>query len=256
MIGKISIGKGFTGCITYCLEGKNGEKSKDAEILYFNNCFGDKRELIEQIKDVRLLNRRIQKPVWHTSLSFDPTDQVSKNDLIEISQEFAKHFDLQENQYLVVQHHDTAHKHIHVIANRVGFDGKANSTNQNYRKMAEFCRQMEKKYALKEVLSPNRFLNQSEQKLSRKDHRKTKLKNLITETIGISKSFDDFKIRMQNHGYKLDIGRGIAFIDDKHVRFKGSQVGFSLGKIKNSIENNLKNETQIIRKSLNKNLEL
>ena len=43
MIGKISIGKGFAGCLSYCLNNK--DKTKDlpprAEILHFNLLAGD-----------------------------------------------------------------------------------------------------------------------------------------------------------------------------------------------------------------------
>jgi len=36
---------------------------------------------------------------------------------------------------------------------------------------------------------------------------------------------------MQALGYKVIKGRGISFIDDKKVKIKGSEVGFSLAKI-------------------------
>ncbi len=252
MIGKISIGKGFSGAISYCLEGKSGEKKKYAEVIHYNKCFGNKRELIQQIKDVRLLNRRIEKPVWHTSISFDLEDQVSKNQLIEISDEFARKFDLENNQYIVVQHFDTAHTHIHIIANRVGFDGKANSTSQNYQKMAELNRRLEKKHGFKQVLSPNKFLDRSKRNTPRNDSRKEKLKQLIPGIIQKSASFEDFKNRITQKGYQVQAGRGIAFIDDKHVRIKGSEIGYSLTKLKNAIENNLRNETKIIQRTLNR----
>ncbi len=53
MIGKISTGKSFRGCISYCLEDKKLKQSDEvafgnrAELIAFNQCFGDKKELIE-----------------------------------------------------------------------------------------------------------------------------------------------------------------------------------------------------------------
>jgi len=37
-------------------------------------------------------------------------------------------------------------------------------------------------------------------------------------------------MKMTELGYKVIKGRGISFIDDKKVKIKGSEVGFSLGK--------------------------
>jgi hypothetical protein len=256
MIGKISIGKGFYGAISYCLEGKNGEKKKYAEIIHYNKCFGNKQELIQQIKDVRVLNRRIETPVWHTSISFDPQDQVTKDQLVEISDEFARKFNLENNQYIVVQHFDTNHPHVHIIANRVGFNGKANSTSLNYKKMAELNRLLEKKYGFKEVLSPNKFLKKRKLNTVRIDSRKEKLKQLMPELIHKSNSFEDFKTKVSDLGYQVQAGRGIAFIDDKHVRIKGSEIGYSISKLKRAIENNIQNETLIIQRSLNKSRKL
>jgi len=61
MIGKITVGKSFGGCIAYCLNDKikeqNQEVVKDrAEVLLYNKCFGNEQELVQQFNDVRLLN--------------------------------------------------------------------------------------------------------------------------------------------------------------------------------------------------------
>lgn len=58
MIGKISIGRSFRGCIAYCLNDKIGEQNKDAlknraEVLMFNKCFGKEKELVSQFNEVR-----------------------------------------------------------------------------------------------------------------------------------------------------------------------------------------------------------
>ena len=61
MIGKITIGKSFRGCLLYCLNDKqklhkDGVVFKNrAEILMFNKCFGNQNELIDQFNEVRQL---------------------------------------------------------------------------------------------------------------------------------------------------------------------------------------------------------
>ncbi len=233
MIGKISIGKDFGSCIRYILEGRNGEKKELAEVLHYNNCYGDKNELTQQFRDVKALNRKIEKPVWHTSLSFTHNDKVSKKQLMEISEKLAKKFGFDKNQYLVVQHHDTKHQHIHIVCNRVGFDSKAISTSKNYQKVSEFSRSIEKEYNLEQVLSPEKFLDKDKKQTPRLDKRKDQIKGIINEALSKSKSLDDFKSIIEKKNLKTEIGRGIAFIDNKGVRLKGSQIGFSLKKIQN-----------------------
>jgi len=49
---------------------------------------------------------------------------------------------------------------------------------------------------------------------------------------------------MEGKGYKVELGRGIAFTDQQMVRFKGSQVGYSLA----DIEKKLKQEMLLQQK--------
>ena len=76
MIGKIKIGKSFRGCINYCLD------KKQAEVLAYNYCYGQKKELIEQFNDVRNLNQKLSSPVQHMTLSLPPGEKISKEKLI------------------------------------------------------------------------------------------------------------------------------------------------------------------------------
>lgn len=256
MIGKITIGKDFGGCIRYVLEGKVGEKKEFAEVLHYNNCYGEKNDLIQQFRDVGALNRKIEKPVWHTSLSFAQEDKITKGQMVEIAEKLAKKFGFENNQYLVVQHHDTKHQHIHIVTNRVGFDSKAITTSLNYQKIAEFNRSIEKEYNLEQVLSPGRFLDKDKNLAPRHDIRKDNIKELIHDVIKLSKNLNDFKSLIENKNIKVEIGRGIAFIDSKGVRIKGSQIGYSLAKLNKllSITKVLKPEF-IIQKIITKALD-
>jgi hypothetical protein len=82
---------------------------------------------------------------------------------------------------------DTGHQHLHIVANRIGYDGKAVSDSQNYKKIAAFCRAMELKYELKQVLSPRKYLKRDQRNIARLDIRKKKLKTNIKECLSASK---------------------------------------------------------------------
>jgi hypothetical protein len=246
MIGYVSKGGSFLGCISYCLEDKNelteGMKQqlahmdnlqhKDrAEVLEYNKCFGNKFELAEQFQDVAKLSRRVEKPVLHLSLRLAPGEKLTRNQLIEIGREAAKEFGVADHQYICVLHKDTKEQHIHIAANRVGFDGKVASDSNSYKRMAALCRRLEKEYHLKEVLSPRAFLSPKERLLPRHDIRKERLREDIQRTLKDVSHYSEFEQKMKGLGYKVIKGRGICFIDDKKVKIKGSEVGFSLMKI-------------------------
>ena len=76
MIGKISIGKSLRHCISYALEdkldlAKQAIVKDRAELLAYNLCFGDKKELIQQFNEVRYLNLKLSKPVMHITLTIN-----------------------------------------------------------------------------------------------------------------------------------------------------------------------------------------
>jgi ribosomal protein L22 len=246
MIGHVSIGSSFYHCISYCLEDKRelSEEKKlalamqdrlqhkgRAEVLEYNKCFGNKYELTEQFKDVRKLSRRVEKPMLHLTLRLAPEDTLTKEQLREVGRECAKEFGIADNQYICVLHKDTKEQHIHIAANRVGFNGKVVNDSNSYKRMAELCRRLEKKYGLQEVLSPRAFLSPKDRLLPRHDSRKEKLKADIQQTLKYTSSYLAFERQMRDLGYKVLKGRGISFIDDKKVKIKGSEVGFSLTKI-------------------------
>jgi hypothetical protein len=164
----------------------------------------------------------------HVTLSFAPGENLANDKLTEISDDCAKHFGFENNQFLAVIHNDTKHQHVNIIANRISFDLKTVSDSNNYRKMADFCRKTELSYGLQPVISPRRFLSKGARLQPRVDQRKNLLKRLIKDSLIQSKSYEEFSHKMGDYGYEILKGRGISFIDEKKVKVKGSEVNFSL----------------------------
>src|SRR4051812_23783552 len=85
MIGKIIIGKSFKGCIHYCLEDKEQIEQEKmvvknrAEIFMYNQCFGNKQELVHQFNEVRQLNPKLSKPVLHVTLKLSARRKTIKS---------------------------------------------------------------------------------------------------------------------------------------------------------------------------------
>ncbi len=253
MIGKIIKGTSFSKCIAYCLtdkltepEDKRREMSladglshvNRAEILEYSLCFGNQKELAEQFRDVAKLSRNVEKPVFHLTLRAAPGDQLTKAAWLDIGRAAAREFGFSDHQFLTILHKDTREPHIHIVANRVGYDGKAVGDSNSYARMAALCRRIELEHHLKKVLSPRRFLTVKERQIPRQDARKTTLKQLIVEALRQSSDYAAFEKRMKETGYTVIKGRGIAFEDGQKVRIKGSEVGFSLQTINRVLEDN------------------
>jgi len=233
VIGKIIIGKSFNGCISYCLEDKKQKQAtmNRAEMLASNLCFGSKKELISQFNEVRNLNPKLSKPVMHISLSLAPGEKLENNKLINLVNDCAEEIGFENNQFIAVSHNDTNHQHLHIVVNRVGFNGKTLSDSNNYKKIANYCRKMEQKYCLQQVLNPRKFLPKEMQNINRFDRRKEKLRNNIRNCLSTSKTYNDFEQQIKQLGYHVIKARGIAFVDAEKVRTKGSEVGYSLATI-------------------------
>src|ERR1035437_677350 len=212
MIGKVMIGKSFRGCISYCMENKkqkisdniNTSQVNRAEVLLFNQCYGNTKEVIQQFNETRQLNPKFSKPVLHITLSLAPGEKLERGNLIEMIQDCAKDFGFENNQFIAISHSDTSHQHLHIVVNRIGFDKKTVSDSNSYKKIAAYCRQMEVKYNLQQVLLP--------------------------------KTYTDFEGYMKQKKYQIIKARGIAFIDEKGVYIKGSSLGYSLATIQKILQ--------------------
>jgi hypothetical protein len=243
MIGKVVTGTSFYHSLKYCMEDKinlseaqklqlskkdNVQHKDRAEVIYRNYCCGNVNELTSQFSDVSKLSRRVEKPVLHFTLSLAHGENLSKNQLIEIAQACTEAFKVDQNQYAVVLHKDTRAQHIHIVANRVGYDGKVASNSNSYLRMAKLCRELEIKHGLKQVLNPRAFLSKEQRMIPRQNARMDQLKENIRQVLKQVKTIEQFEQKMNALGYQVLKGRGIAFIDDKKVKIKGSEVGYSL----------------------------
>lgn len=70
------------------------------------------------------LNENVKRNSVHISLNFDVTEKgISKEKLMEIADTYMDKIGFTEQPYLVYQHHDAGHPHIHIISLKVRNDG-------------------------------------------------------------------------------------------------------------------------------------
>ncbi len=119
------------------LDSNMSTKSKEAILKQF--------ELIASKKP--LLNRNC----FHVSLAVGSTEKISDDDFIRIGNTYLKEMGFNETQYLMIRHFDTEHPHIHIIANRVDYNGNVVSESHNRYRTQLALREIEKEYNLEKV---------------------------------------------------------------------------------------------------------
>ena len=123
MIGK---GKSISHTRTSISYGWNQEK--DAEIIHSQHLAGENpKEITEEFRIVQSQNPRTKKNTlsFVLSPSIEDGKRLSKEELSELTKKFIKAMGLKERQAIAFVHRDKEHTHIHLYANRIGFDGKA-----------------------------------------------------------------------------------------------------------------------------------
>jgi hypothetical protein len=70
------------------------------------------------------LNENAKRNSVHISLNFDPSEKHSKEKLNEIAKVYMEKIGFGKQPFLVYQHYDAGHPHLHVITNNIQRDGK------------------------------------------------------------------------------------------------------------------------------------
>jgi hypothetical protein len=149
VIGSVNEGRGFRGCLSYLLNKEKGE-------LIGGNMIGQTpQELAKEFKLSRQLNPTIQRPVFHVSISLvnrpDYRESLSDQRWNSVAQKYLERMGFDDNQYVVVRHHDSDHDHVHILTSRGRLDGKAVNIWQSKRRTEKILRQLEQEYNLMPV---------------------------------------------------------------------------------------------------------
>lgn len=108
-------------------------------------------EKLERFQKLMALNDRAKTKVMHVSLNFHPDDspKLSKEFLQKISDEYMQKIGFSNQPYLVYQHHDAGHPHVHIVSTLIKEDGSRINTHNLGKDISEKARkELEQKYGL------------------------------------------------------------------------------------------------------------
>ena len=151
MVAKISLGNSLYGALCYNGEKINKEKGRllDTNKIY-NDGSGtiDIHRAYEDFMRWMPAHTKTERPMMHISLNPHPDDRLSDTDYTSLAHEYMREMGLGDMPYLVFKHMDIDRHHIHIVALRVGTDGRAVSDRNNFYRSKNICRELERKYNL------------------------------------------------------------------------------------------------------------
>lgn len=150
MTGNQVKGKGFRGALRYNLE--KVEKDK-AEILDHSFVNVSEKTIMKEIQMVRILRPDLKKYFYHTSINFPPGEDLSNEMMKQIGLDYLAANGFDQHQYIMFRHYDADHPHLHILVNRIGYDGQVVSDSNDYARSEKVLRELEKKYNLTQVVS-------------------------------------------------------------------------------------------------------
>ncbi len=159
MVARIISGKSIRGLLNYN-EGKvnNNEATlilasrfgTDIERLDFNN-------KLNRFEHLTNRNIKVKTNALHIMLNFDRSDKVNTELFQQIASSYMDRIGLGEQPFLVYQHKDVSHPHIHIVTTNIQADGKRIDVHGLGRTLSETARkQLEIEYNLIKAEGRNR----------------------------------------------------------------------------------------------------
>ena len=246
MIAEIIQGNSFGNAVNYVLN------RKEADIIATKGVRNIDKESIIRSFETQARLGNIAKPVVHISLDFSAKDRekLPNSKMIEIADEYMKKMGYGSTQVLIVRHTDREHPHIHLIMNRIDFNGKRISDQNEKIRNVKICKELTLKHGL--YISSGKE-NVKREQLREPDATKYRIYDTLVKHVPQSKSWDELCSRLRAGGIELgfktkgstDQIEGVRFTMN-NLSFNGSKVDrqFSYSKIDYALRQNNRAERQ------------
>jgi hypothetical protein len=243
MIGKVTIGSSFGGVVRYVTQ-KPEARLIHAEGVRMENF----QTAIDDFNMQRKLNPDLRRAVGHISLSWSKNDaeKLTSEIIMQRAKEYMQKMKIDDTQYLLVEHRDKNHPHVHLIYNRVSNQGKTISDRFQKERNQKICKEMTLKYGYylgKDKSQVNRL------QLTGADKIKYEFYDTVTAASAAAQNWHQLEIALRAQGislvFKYKSGtrevQGISF-GKGDVKMKGSKIDRSLsyGKLNEKIQQNQK----------------
>jgi hypothetical protein len=126
MVAKITVPSNIRKALNY-----NEQKAKEgkAECIYAHKFLKEAKNLnfyekLGRFQSLITLNKRASTNSIHISLNFGLKEKLQQEKLVEISRAYMEKIGFGQQPYLVYQHRDAGHPHIHIVSTNIQPDGR------------------------------------------------------------------------------------------------------------------------------------
>ena len=214
MIGKISSGGSFGGCMGYITREKQDKQPKEKQVWHILGSDGLRLNIGEEgwrktaVNDMErptLSRSKIKEPCGHISLGFSPKDDSWLTDdyMLKIAEEYMAKMGITNTPYIIVRHTDKAHPHCHLMFSRVDYDGKIiKSATNRYRNKA-VCLDITQRHNL---TMGTDSLSLDPEKLRGSERSKVEIRQIANEVLNDGSIHDvaTFRQELKKRGVKLE----------------------------------------------------
>lgn len=150
---------------------------KDTENLGFT----DKLRTFEKLN---ALNERTKLKTVHISLNFDLSEKLSQETLSKIAESYMQKIGFGEQPFLVYEHYDAAHPHLHLISTTIQRDGRHIQMRNIGRNQSEKARkEIEKEFRLKQAQGQKQIYDLKPVNAQKIQYGKSETKRAITNVL-------------------------------------------------------------------------
>ncbi|WP_276504984.1 relaxase/mobilization nuclease domain-containing protein [Terrimonas pollutisoli] len=151
MVAKIIISKSIEKALNY-----NEDKlhNGQAQCIHAGNFLQDKEDMnfydkLHRFQGLIALNERATTNSLHISLNFDPSENLSQKKLSDIAAVYMNKIGFEQQPFLVYEHLDAGHPHIHIVTTNIREDGSRINTHNIGRNQSEKARkEIEQEFSL------------------------------------------------------------------------------------------------------------
>ncbi|MCA6438892.1 MAG: relaxase/mobilization nuclease domain-containing protein [Chitinophagaceae bacterium] len=159
-------------------------------------------------------NERAKTKTLHISLNFDPSEKLSETKLKNIAATYINEIGFEDQPYLVYQHHDAGHPHIHIITTAIREDGTRINTHNIGRNQSEKARKkIEAEFNLikaqsKKYSTENKIPNITGKVIYGKSETREAINTIVQKVLStyLFTSLPEFNAILQRYGIRTDRG--------------------------------------------------
>lgn len=245
MVARFVNGKNIRGMLHY---NENKVLAGEASLLLASGFAGDidrfnLEQKLQRFEHLTMLNTRVKTNAVHITLNFDQQDNLSNEQLQQITLSYMEKIGFGDQPYLVYKHNDAAHTHVHIATINIKPDGNRIDTHGIGWKLSEPVRTaLEKEFDLVQAKGrkSSNTLNIKPANIEKAIYGKTPTKRAITNIVNavISTykftSLAEFNAILKQFNVIVDRGGENTVMREKGgliyslINDKGEQVGIPI----------------------------